>query len=55
MTNVPAEHIKHVAAVITELESNGVPPGDLFVAVSDGELELRDETGSYGVRRWSTR
>lgn len=49
---VPAEHYLYVSNVIRTLTENGVPIRDLFVAVRDGELQLGDETGSYGVHRW---
>lgn len=49
---VPAAEFLDVANVIASLVSapNAVPIGDLVVAVREGELQLGDATGSYGVR-----
>lgn len=51
-TQVPAEQYLHVADVIRMLTNGGVPIRDLYVEVQNGILELRDDTGSYGVHMW---
>ena len=43
----------YVADVIRALTNGGVPLQDLFITAREGEIELRDETGSYGVRRFA--
>lgn len=50
---ISIEHYMYVAEVVKRLKENGVPMDDLFVEVRPGEAELRDPTGSYGVRRFT--
>jgi hypothetical protein len=47
---VPAEDFMHVAEVIRRLTEGGVPMSDMFIGVTSRQLELLDETGSYGIR-----
>lgn len=46
---VPAAEYMHVADVIRALTQSNAATKDLFVAVREGELQLGDETGSYGI------
>lgn len=53
---VPAQHILSLASVIQSVQDRVIASGgrrdELEVLVTDGELELVDATGTYGVRRW---
>jgi hypothetical protein len=52
--NVPAKDFEDVAKAITGLAADGLPVGEMYVAVRDGEMELMDGDASYGVRTWES-
>lgn len=47
---VPVQHLSAVSKIAEHLISEGV--NDLFVEVSDGQMELKAPGASYGVRSW---
>ena len=50
---IPAKHVLAVAAAILDAEQRTVDPENLEVIVDEGQMELVDSGGTYGVRKWA--
>lgn len=54
MIVVPAAVFTAVADAIYALALSGVPLDGLRATVRDGEVQVSDDTASYGVHHWGT-